>query len=169
MNSPRRAQRHLLDSPVAELAHEELVLVAAVDRVHETELLHLLSGLPELAHDPPVELQLVDGGIVHSVLVAGVCAVDVLVRSGSDADRRRSPDVRKLRLEGPIAVEHLDALVPGVSDVDVALTVNRDSVWRVELALPGSSRTPRLDVPAARFVLRDSRVAEAIGHVDVAS
>ena len=52
------------------------------------------------------------------------------------------PMLRELRLEGAVAVEHLDALVAGVGDVDVALRVDRERLHAVELALARSRSIP---------------------------
>ena len=80
-----------------------------------------LPALPNLPTIRPVELELVDRRIVHSVGIAGVRAVEIWMRSARDAERRRHADVRDLRLEGAVAVEDLDPLVALVGDVDVAL------------------------------------------------
>src|SRR4029079_6462436 len=55
-------ERDPLNPPVAQLADQQFVLVAAVDRVHEAELFQLLAGAAELAEDLAVEIQLVDRG-----------------------------------------------------------------------------------------------------------
>src|SRR5258707_6333636 len=68
---------------------------------------------------------------------------------GQVADRRarrlrvvRHVD-RELALEGALPVEHLDAPVAAVGDVDVALRVGGDRVRRVELAgLPALTTLP---------------------------
>ena len=52
------------------------------------------------------------------------------------------PTFGDLRLEVAVAVEHLDALVAGVGDVDVALRVDRDAVQRVELPGLGAASGP---------------------------
>ncbi len=49
----RGPKRDLLHAPVGEFADEQLVLVAAVDRVHQAELLRQLAGAAELAETLP--------------------------------------------------------------------------------------------------------------------
>ena len=58
------------------------------------------------------------------------------MRARRDADRPRVADVVVDRLEVQVVVEHLDARVAAVADVDVALRVDRDRVRRVQLAGP---------------------------------
>ena len=71
-------------------------------------------------------------------------------------------------LERAVGVEDLDALVAFVGHVDVPCASIGDAVDDVELAGLGPARAPRLDVLAVRLVLRDARVAVAVGDVDVA-
>src|SRR5262245_47099300 len=92
--------------------------------------------------------------------------------TGGDADRVRRADVGDLRLHRAVAVEHLDPLVAGVRDVDVALGVERDAVERAELTRLAAAESPRLDEMSILVELRDARVAarrrDAVGDVDVA-
>ena len=90
----------------------------------------LLAGRSELADHLAVERHLVDGGVVHAVLVAGVRDVEILRRAARHAHRQRRADVAELRLELALAVEDLDALVAGVGDVDVARASRRRSTSR---------------------------------------
>src|SRR5262249_40870521 len=85
------------------------------------------------------------------------------------ADRLRRADVGDLRLERALAVEHLDALVARIGDVQVARRIAREAADLVELPLRGPGLAPRLhEVPVLRE-LRDTVVrAEPVGHVDVA-
>src|SRR5262249_2552041 len=79
-------------------------------------------------------------------------------------------DAGDLRLEGAVAVEHLDTLVAGVGNVDIALGIDRDRAGGgAELARLGTLRTPRFDEHAVLVELRDALVADAVGHVDVSS
>ena len=79
------------------------------------------------------------------------------------------PMLRELRLEVPVAVEHLDALVADVGDVDVALRVDRQALHAGELTVPRAGRAPLRDELAVLVELRDAvGVADAVGDVDVA-
>jgi len=48
-------------------------------------------------------------------------------------NRRGVPRIQKLCLVGPLAVEDLNSPVSGVSDIHLALRIERDTVRRVEL------------------------------------
>src|SRR5271154_1860384 len=91
------------------------------------------------------------------------------MRSRRDADRRGSPDIQELRLEGSVPVEHLYSSVPGVGDEHITLRIDRDAVRDVELARPAPSGAPGLDELAVLVELGDPGVAEAIRHVNVTS
>ena len=68
-----------------------------------------------------------------------------------------------------VAVEHLDAAVAGVGDIDETLRVDRDASRLTELARGRAGLAPRADELAVLVELRDARVgAQAIGDVDVA-
>ena len=54
-------------------------------------------------------------------------------RAVGDADGRWRADVDELRLEVAVVVEHLDAVVGAVADVDQPLGVHRECVRDVEL------------------------------------
>ena len=55
-----------------------------------------LPARAELADDLAVELHLVDGGVVHAVVVAGVRDVEILRRAARHAHRQRRADVAEL-------------------------------------------------------------------------
>src|SRR5262245_13250564 len=128
-------ERELLHAPAAKLSHPQLVVDAAVDRVGDVELLRQLPRPSESAHQLPVQIELVDLSVhVEVEQRVRIGAVEELPRPASDAERRWRPDVQKLRLEVAVAVEHLNAPVALIGDVDVSLRVDRDPVRRVELA-----------------------------------
>src|SRR5437867_8305306 len=110
-SSRARAQHDFLHPPVRQLANEQLVLAAAVDGVDNAELLRQLPGAAEFADDAPVELELVDFTVVERLGVVRVRAVQIFMRPGRDANRRRRADVCHLQLWITVAVEHLDAPV----------------------------------------------------------
>ena len=68
------------------------------------------------------------------------------------------PTLPNSDLNVPSRVEHLDPLVAGVGDVDVALRVDRDRLHAVELPWPGAGRSPVLDEAAVLVELRDAVV-----------
>ncbi len=90
------------------------------------------------------------------------------MRARADAHRPRRADVVVDGAQHEIAVEHLDAAVLPIGDVDVALGVGRDRVRDVELIRLGAAGPHRLDEAPVLVVLRDARVDVAVGHVDVA-
>ncbi len=130
------------------------------------ELLRLLAGLAEHAQELAVEGQLVDAPRL------GIGTVEHLARPRRDAnrpgraggkgaggDRRlvrhgadRRPRVRRhrhvdgeLALEIAVAVEHVNAPIAAIRDVDIVVGVDRDAVRRMELAGAGAALTPRLE------------------------
>src|SRR5260370_5546295 len=162
-------QRHLLNPQIADFADKEVVLASAVDGVDEVEFLRGPAGLAEFADHGAVELQLIDlAGDVDVVWRIGVRRVEHLVRPRRDAERLGRADTGDLRLEGAVTVEHLDALVAGVGNVDIALGIDRDRAGGgAELAGFGALRAPRFDEHAVLVELRHALIADAVGHVDV--
>src|SRR5260370_15452554 len=162
-------QRYLLKPQIADFADIEVVLAAAVDSVDEVEFLRGPPGLAELADHGAVQFQLVDlAGDVDVVRRIGVRRVEHLVRPRRDAERLGRADTGDLRLEGAVAVEHLDTLVAGVGNVDIALGIDRDRAGGgSELARFGALRAPRFDEHAVLIELRHALIADAVGHVDV--
>src|SRR5262249_34857996 len=117
-----------------------------------------------------VELQLVDLAVVERLGIVGVRAVQILMLTRRDADGVGRTDVGDLRLRRAIAVEHLDPLVAGVGDVDVALRVERDAVQHAELARLTAAVSPGLDEVAVLVELGDASITvggDAVGDVDV--
>ncbi len=123
----------------------------------------------------------------QSVVRHAVGHVDVPLRV--DRDRARLAELRPARDEVALLVEHLDALVAAIGDVEPALGVDLDAVRIVELerqaAFGADAAAPRLDelavlreahqpvVAAARpvhvvLVRSDVRAAVAVGDPDVA-
>src|SRR5678816_1770329 len=121
----RRLEQQLLRAPVRQLADDDAVRITAIDLVHRAELLQLLAGLAEAADDLPVQLHLVELAVVEVVRVVRVRREEVLMRARRDAHRPRRADVQVLCLEVQLVVEHLDAVVGAVRNVDVALRIDR--------------------------------------------
>ena len=79
------------------------------------------------------------------------------------------PTLADLRLERAFTVEHLDAFVAGIGDVNVAGRVRRDTANLIELPLPRSGVSPGLDEVPVLGELGDAIVGTvAVRHVDIA-
>src|SRR4029079_7319166 len=142
---------------------------AAIERVHHAELFRHLAGAAELADDLAGQPHLVDLAVLHALGLVRVGRVEVLRRAARYANRLRCADGGDLRLERPFAVEHLDALVAGVGDVEIARRIRGDAADVIELPLAGSGLSPRLHEVALLRELTDPMVGpEAVGDVDVA-
>ena len=76
--------------------------------------------------------------------------------------------VLDLGLERAVVVEHLNALVAHIGDVDVALGIDGDGVGNIELAGFGTGRAPGLDELPVLVELGDAGVAVPVGDEDVA-
>src|SRR5688572_856442 len=93
----------------------------------------------------------------------------MLGRAACHAHREWRADVAELPQEFALAVEHLDALVARVGGVDVALRVERESLYPVELPLARAGGSPVGDEAAILVELGNAIVgADAVGDVDVA-
>ncbi len=75
---------------------------------------------------------------------------------------------RELPLKVAVRVEHLDAAVAAVGDVDVAAVVAGDRMQNVELSLPRPALAPRFHPASGLVDLHDARVVVAVGDEDVA-
>ncbi len=184
-----RMQDQFLHPPVQQLGGVDHVLRRTRQCMDPAELLELFAGLAEHPQHLAVERELVDPPR------PGVRTVDHLLRSGGDADRPgrsrregaaghhglvgnladRGPGVRwhrnvddHLPQEFSVAIEHLDAVVAAIGDVDVPLRVSGDAMRRIELAGTGAAVAPRFQ-PVAVFVhLCDPRVDVAVADEGVA-
>ncbi len=74
-----------------------------------------------------------------------------------------------LGLETTLAVEHLDAVVLAVGNVDPAVLIATDVVDDVELAWLRARFAPREQQPAVRRIFVNPSVAVAVGDVQVAA
>src|SRR5205807_8549808 len=115
---PSPTHRDFLCTPVPDLPDAEIVFRPGGDAVDHAEFLRHLARLPELADDLAVQADLVDLPVVHALRIVRVRRVEILIGAAGDADRLRRADVRNLRLEGPLAVEDLNAVVAGIGHVD---------------------------------------------------
>src|SRR5260370_31973365 len=73
------------------------------------------------------------------------------------------------RPQNQVAIEYLDSPVTPVCDVDIALSVGRDRVRRVELIGLRSARSNGFDESSVLVVLDHARIAVAIGDVYISS
>src|SRR5262245_21124027 len=156
-------QRQLLYAPVGDFADVELCLAPAIHLVDRSKLLDQFARRPEFTEDFAVERQLVDLAVVHRRGWIRLGGAQVLRWARRDAGRRRRTDGDELRLERALGVEHLDAIVATVADVDEPLRVDRHRVRDIELSRCSAARTPRLEILAALVELGDARVAIAVG------
>src|SRR5215212_3971916 len=84
------------------------------------------------------------------------------------AEATGTMQVLPLRLELTVAVEHLDAVVFAVGDIDPAVGIATDVVDDVELALTGPGRAPGHEQLAVGRVFVDTGIAIAVRHVNLA-
>src|SRR6266852_9581979 len=106
--------------------------------------------------------------VVDAHTAADLADVEAALRTGLHEQARGTVHVVPLRLELAVAVEHLDAMVLAVGDVDPPVRVAADVVRDVELARVGAGLTPRAEQRAVRRVLVHARVAIAVGDVEIA-
>src|SRR5437773_12369365 len=72
------------------------------------------------------------------------------------------PHVEKL----PIFIKHLDAAVSSIRDIQATILVDRDRMYRVELAGAGARRSPSHEKLSVSVEFDDPRVGVAIGDVE---
>src|SRR5438552_18781742 len=183
-----RLEQQLLHAPVRGLGDVDFILRRAGELVAAGKFLEVASRPADHAQHLALERQLEDaageGRLAEKEHLVRVCAGRNAERVRR-ADRLRQPrasrgvavggDGARLRrhingehaLEGAVGVEHLDATVGAVADVDVVIVVDRDGVRGAELSLAGALRAPRLHPAAAGVDLGDARVDVAIADVDV--
>src|SRR6185437_3671922 len=102
-------------------------------------------------------------------LAAGPELADVAhrFRGIGHAEAAGAVDVVPLRLVAALAVEHLDAVVLAVGDIDPAIGVGDDVVHDVELAGPGAGLAPGEEQLAVVRVFVHARIAIAVGDIDL--
>src|SRR6516162_8116881 len=88
--------------------------------------------------------------------------IDERVAAGRHAHAVRPMQIVPLGLELAVAVEHLDAVVLAVGNVDPTVGVAADVVRNVELAGVGPRLAPRHQQLAVRGVFVNPRVAVAV-------
>src|SRR5262245_16064609 len=76
---------------------------------------------------------------------AGVAVREPELLIGRDEQPARRTRVFRLAHESPVAVEHLDALIVAVGDVDETLAVDHDRMGEVELSRPLPLLAPQLE------------------------
>src|SRR5262245_30314503 len=90
------------------------------------------------------------------------------MRALGDADRPRRADGVPHGFLIEIVVEDDHPRVATVGNVDEALGIDSNRVWRTELQRPVAARADRLHETAVFVVLHDARIAIAIRNEDVA-
>src|ERR1700694_4672638 len=89
------------------------------------------------------------------------------MRAGSDANGPGGAHLVIDRAQHQVAVEDLDSPVASVGDVDVAFGVGCDGMRCIELVGLISAGSNRFDKSPVLVVLDHSRIAVAVGDVDV--
>src|SRR5213594_1317855 len=106
--------------------------------------------------------------VVDAHAAADLADVEAALRAGLHEQARGTVHVVPLGLELAVPVEHLDAMVLAVGDVDPAVPATADVVRNVELAGIGAGLAPRAEQRAVRSELVDARVAVAVRDVEIA-
>src|SRR6266496_1905680 len=147
--SARRPHRQLLYAPVPRLSDVDLVFIPAIDGVDRPEFLQLLAGPTELAQHLSIEIDFIDVA-VDIEIVRGVRIRHIKGGPSArrDADRPRGAHIAELSLERTVSVEHLNATIAAIGDVETALCVEGETRRHVELAGLGSALTPVLEIRA---------------------
>src|SRR4030095_10515503 len=103
------------------------------------------------------------------VIGIGVRAVEVLMRSGRNANGPGRADVFVNLQEVQIAVEHLDAPILPVCDIDVAFRIRSNRMWNVQLPRLISARSNGFDESAVLVIFGNAGIRVAVGNEDVSS
>src|SRR5207248_1399912 len=133
------------------------LFVRTRNRVNRIEPSGQSTELPERTGDPAGQIQLED--------TSHAADENRLRRSGRDAQRPCQAVEGPFLLELPLAVEHLDATVLTIRDVQRAAPVDDDAVRRIELPRARAAIAPVLHQIAYPCELHDARVPIAVGHI----
>src|SRR6516162_233427 len=164
-------------APIRERYLADIDITAGIDRqtVRRDELARLETG--RAVAEPRQEFAL--GGIDadarpdigHVVIdphaAADLADVEARVAPTLHVKAGRAVHVVPLPLVFAVAVEHLDAVVLAVGDIDPAIRVTADVVRDVELAGIGAGFAPRHQELAVRRVFVDAGIAIAVGDIDL--
>src|ERR1700687_5880724 len=173
----------LLHPPVQQFGNIKFVLRGAGHLVNPAKLLGLLTGFAEYAENLPLKAKFVDapresiGSVQH--LVRPRRDADSPRRPGRHgagslgglvADRRASVRLnrhvdRKLALKLAVTVEHLDATIPAVGNIDVAFSIRSDAVGHTKLSRLVPGFAPRLHPVPVLVHLGNARIHVAIADV----
>src|ERR1019366_3580604 len=169
---PHRMQGQLLYPPRRDFAHQQFVLVPAVDLVYRAELAQLFARVPEPAEDRSVELHLVDLAghrldLRVVVVRIRVGAVEILMRPGRDAHGPRRAHVVVNGLEIEVVVEDLHAAVAAVAHVNVALGIQGDGMRQIQLPGRRALTARGFQEAPVPVVLDHAGVSVAVGDEDV--
>src|ERR1035437_4458661 len=161
-------QPNPLYPPVGDFADYQLVRIAAIDLLDGAEFLEQLPRGAELAEHRAVQLQTIDFAAFHGVGLVGIGAIQILVGAGGNADRPRGAYIGALPLKAAFVIEDLNPAVAAIGYVHVAARIGGEGERQIELALPRPARAHGLQDTPVTVEFRDARVAESIGHEDVA-
>src|SRR5262249_58060338 len=103
---------------------------------------------------------------VHLVHAADAADVEHLGAATRHAERPRVSAQAPLLLERAFGVEHLDATVLPVGDVEIVLRVDHDRMRGIEVARSSAALAPTLHQVALLVELGDAGFAVAVGHED---
>src|SRR5439155_4075310 len=152
----------------ASLSFDQLSHVGAVD-LGDVDRALLVDGDRGRILEPVDALDhsaILDAGDVQAVALGAVDDVEAIAL---DEDAPRRAEIRPLRDELAALIEHLDALVAAIADVEPPLRIDGDAVRLVELSRLGPLAAPPSDELAVLRVLDYPRVgALAVGDEDVA-
>src|SRR5437899_7206898 len=145
-------------APVGKRNLADVDVAARVDRepVRRDELTRLESSGALTEPREQVALVAVDAHarsdvghvVVHAHAAADLADIEAALPAALHVEAGRPVHVHPLRLELAVAVEHLNAMVLAVGDVDPAVGIAADVVRDVELARVGPRLTPRAEQAA---------------------
>src|SRR5579871_478392 len=132
----RSAKRDLLNAQIGNFADQQRIVRLAIDGVHRAELVLHSAGLAELSDHRSVQAHFVDFACrVDVARRIGVGYIQHLVCARRDANRLRIAQIADLRLERAVGVEHLDAVIVAIGDIDIVLGIDGDAANVVEFTL----------------------------------
>ena len=160
--------RHLADIEVAARVDGEAV--RPEKRGRRGAGMHVAKARQQLAlvvddADPRAEIRAVAVDRLHRAELADIAD---RVAGIVHVEPARPVQIVPLRLVLAVAVEHLDAVVLAVGDIDPAVGVGADVVHDVELAGVGAGLAPRHQQFAVRRIFVHPGIAVAVGDVDLA-
>src|SRR2546421_6043778 len=135
--------------------------------MRRAERAELFTRMSKLAEDGPVQLHFVNftghrRDVGEVTVRVGIGAIEILMRSRSNADRPRSANLIIDRFELQIIVKDLDSPVAPVSHVYVTFGVGRNRVGKVQLSGLRTFRSDGGDISSVLVILHYPRVTITI-------